>query len=626
MNRTQVIRITPSKKKNLNNNLGKKYFNKLSKNTIGHLLSFLKEEEELKLITLDNKFKEVIVSNNEISEKESKKWYKYYYSLIKLKNCSKEFSPYLNVYLNINIINLSTENFGINPDEVNKTNILRKFIERNYQERKLDKLLIQIKEAQDFILYYSILNSLKKEIITNLKYEIDISPSIEINTQPTLDTIKKLFSLITFKNIEPFNPKNIKKLVEIQNYFISNNIKTIHKYIWSTKDTSIDNAAKYFETNKNCLLGINNIQSIKLCENNTDSLKYLNIRGYALDEFNIQDVPKFKKIKFDYPSEEFNSILLNQIDFTNLEQLSGLIISKDNINPFIQKINTMKSLKKIIRIKFGLTEEEQEDDKIKESLFKDFFLGIKDKHSNNLVEVTTWWKQFKKGKDYEFILSNFPNVRKIQEDYDASGLMDDRLEIDKIFSCNAEDAFKENDLIAITKMVKNFIKQKKEGENSIKFELFINFERMEQLIDYWKLKQENEILEKINYINFIVSYVIIGIKPLKIDKINVLDLKNDNNVLIQALKEVKVINQVILNKTDSVEKINGLLSDDKNIISIVILKDNLTKDELNILKQIKNLKYLILDEKIFNENHMNEGGYQFNIISRKYFANTTDMP
>jgi hypothetical protein len=179
---------------------------------------------------------------------------------------------------------------------------------------------------------------------------------------------------------------------------------------------------EFFSKNKNCLLGINNTQSIKLADNNLDSLKYLNIKGFALDDYNIQGDPKFKKIKFDYPSEEFNSILLDKINFNNLEQISGLIISKENIDLFIKKINSMNCLKKIHRIKFGLTEEEEEDENLKESLFKDFFLGIKNKHSENLVSISTWWKKFKKGKDYEFILSNFPNVRKIQEDYDASGL------------------------------------------------------------------------------------------------------------------------------------------------------------------------------------------------------------
>ena len=626
MKRTQVIRIIPSKKKNNSNNKGKKYFNKLSKNTIGHLLSFFNVEEQLKLIKIDNKFKSAILSINEVEESEAKNWFKYICALMKLKNYSKGFSPFLNVYLNINIINLNTKFFSINSDNINRIKILKKILEDNYQETRLDKLLIQINEPEDFNLYFSLLSSMKKEVLVNLKYEIDISPLIDIKNETTLDAIKKLFNLISFKNIKPLNPKNIKKLVEIQNYFISNNIKTIHKYIWSSKNTSIDDAFEYFSKNNNCLLGLNNAQNIKLSEHNIDSLKYINIQGYAFDEFNIQGNPKFTKIKFDYPSEEFNSILLNKINFENLEEISGLIISKQNINSFINKINSMNCLKKIHRIKFGLPEEEEDDENIGESLFKDFFLGIKNKHGNNLLEISTWWKKFKKGKDYEFILSNFPNIRKIQEDYDASGLYDVRLEIDKILSCNAEDKFQENDLIAITKMVKNYIKQKKEGNNSIKFELFNSFDRMEQLINFWKLKNEKEILDKINYINFIVSDGSNNGKSIKLDKINVFDFKNDNSLLINSLKEIKTINQVIIDKSTSIDNINKLLSGNKNITSIVISNDQLSKNELNLFMQIKNLKYLILDEKIIKENNLNEGGYQFNIIPKKYFINTTDMP
>ena len=243
-----------------------------------------------------------------------------------------------------------------------------------------------------------------------------------------------------------------------------------------------------------------------------------------------------------------------------------------------------------------------------------------------MVEISTWWKKFKKGKDYEFILSNFPNIRKIQEDYDASGLYDVRLEIDKILSCNAEDKFQENDLMAVTKMVKNYIKQKKEGDNSIKFELFNSFDKMEQLINFWQLKNEKEILDKINYINFIVSDGSNNGKSIKLDKLNVFDFKNDNSLLVNSLKEIKTINQVIIDKSTSIENINKLLSGNKNITSIIIRNDQLSKNELNLFMQIKNLKYLILDEKIIKENNLNEGGYQFNIIPKKYFINTTDMP
>ena len=626
MKRTQIIKLTSCKKKNLNNVQGNKYFNKLSKNILGHLSSFFKEEEQLKILTLNSKFKAAILSINEVDEKkdEIRNWCKYVFSLIKLEKESKGFSAYLNIFLNINIINTNVKFFGINTNNINKANILKNIIERQYNETELNKLLIQINSNEDFELYFSILNLIQKNILDNIKFDIDISQTIDINQN--IESIKKLFTLITFKNIMPFKSNKKQKLIQIQDYFIANKIKTIHKYIWSKNNTSIENAKNYFSTYNNCLLGINTEESLNLIENNYDSIKYINISGFALQEYNYQENINLKKIKFDYPSEEFNNILLNKINFENLEQISGLIISQENINLFIQKINTIKKLKKISRIKFGLTEEEDEDDNIKEKLFQDFFNGIKNKHGENLIEITTWWKKFKKGKDYEFILNNFPNVRKIQEDYDASGLYDQRIELDKIFSCNAEDKFKENDLSAITQMVKNFIKQKKEGENSIKFELYNNYSRFEQLFNFWKNNNENEILNKINYINFAVSVDDFHNMPLLLNKINVFDFENDNIVLGNVFKEIKIINQVIVNNNNPLEKQISLLANDKNIISIVINKDKITKEELNLVKQIKGLKYLILNDKIINDYKMIEGEFYFKVIPKIYFAHTTKMP
>ena len=209
MKRTQVIKITPIKKKNFgNNSKGIKYFNKLSKNQIGHLLNFFNEEEQLKLFSLNSQFKSAFLFINEVDENEKKDWFKYTSSLIKLNKDSKGFSPYLNVCLNINIINLIPKCFGINSDKFNKFNILKKIIEENYNETKLNKLFIQIKEPEDFNLYYSVLNLINKDLLQKLKFDIDISAKIDIN--PKIDIIKKLFTLISFKAIKPFNGNNKK--------------------------------------------------------------------------------------------------------------------------------------------------------------------------------------------------------------------------------------------------------------------------------------------------------------------------------------------------------------------------------------------------------------------------------
>ena len=587
----------------------------MSKNEISLLFALFEEEEQLKLFTLNNKFKSAYFDINLINQKDPKNNFKFLASLNKLYKQSKEFCPYLNVLLNINIINLNPEYLGAKLDETDKNNRLKIFLEKFHTETNNNKILIQIYQNEDFQIYYSILNLIDSKLRENFKYDIEISRSIDINQN--IDRIIKLFSLLSFQNIKPFNDKNKTKLVEIQNYFIENNIKTTHKYIWSQKKTSIENAKKYFNINKNCLLGINNTQSISLCESNKESINIINMPSFALSEFNFPEI-KFKKIKFSFPSEEFNSILLNKLYFDNLEEISGLVITQNNINKYIEKINDLKNLKKITRIQFGGLEEEEKED-LPKKLFQDFFNGIKNKHSGNLVEITTWSYTFRKGIDYEFILNNFPKMRKIQEDYDASGLYDQRIQIDKIFSCNAENAFKENDLCAITKMVKNYIKQKIVGENIIKFDLFNNFERLAQLIDFWNKNKEKEILDKINYINFEVGAELNETESIQINKINNIYFNNDNRCLIQLLKDVKIVNQVLLQEKSLLDK-NIEFFTEKNICSIVWNKSELNSNEYENLMKIKSLNYLILDEKIINDNAgLFKNEHKFKIIPKIYY-------
>ena len=615
------VKIIPTRKKNTFGNNRKQYFNKLSKNGIIPLLNLFTEDEQIKLFTLDSKFKFAFLDLCQIETRNHINEIKYMLSLNKLKKESKGFSSYLNILLNINIINLNPECLGIKLDEKKKLNRLKLYIEKTYKETNLDKLLIQINEKNDFNTYYSLLNIIDKEIREKLKYDIDICKSIEINQNK--DEIIKLFNLISFKNIKPFQNRSKTKLIEIQNYYIENNIKSIHKFIWSQKQSSINNAKNYFTTNKNCLLGINNKICLPLCEDNKESIDTINIESFPISQFDYPDI-KLKKIKFSFASDEFNPVLLNNINFENLEEISGLVITKKNINDYIQKINGMKNLKKIIRIEFG--EEDEDGNKEDENkLFQDFFNGIKNKHSENLVEITTWFYIFKKGRDYEFILNNFPNIRKIQEDYDTSGLYDQRIEIKRIFSCNAEQPLKENDIKAITKMVNNFIKQKKEGDNSIKFDLYNNFKRLAQLFEYWVNNKEKDILAKINYINFVIEAELTGNELIPLNKINVINYINENICLSKLLKDIKIVNQIVIKGNNCLEK-NINFFDNKNIISIVWDNKDLTKNEFESLVKIKTLKYLILDDNAFKANdYLLKNKFHFKIIAKNYYIDTTEI-
>ena len=615
MKKQNVIKIIPKKRKPGINNNKKKYFDKLSKNNIVTILSFFTETEKLKLFTLNNKFKAAFCDINSISQNEPKKEIKYIFVLNKLKEQSKNFSPYLNVLLNMNIINLNEKFFGLNLDEGNKNNRLKFFLENNYKESNESKILIQINEKEDFNAYYSVLNLINKDIREKFKYDIDISRLIDINESK--DVILKLFNLITFKNIKPFNDKNKTKFIEIQNYFIENNIKTYHKYIWSQKQSCIESSKKYFNTHKNCLLGLNSKQSLPLSENNKESLSIINIPSFPINEFDYQSF-KLKKIKFSFASEEFNKVLLDYGHFANLEEISGLVITSDNINKYIEKIKDMDNLKKISKIEFGGAEEKEENDQIQYNLFQDFFTRIQKTHSNKLVSISTWFYVFRKGKDYEFILNKFPNIRKIQEDYDASGLYDQRIEINKIFSCNAERAFKENDLCAITKMVKNYIRQKNQGDNSIKFDLYNNIERLMQLFEYWNKNNEKEILEKIDYINFVVEAELNGNEKIILNRINNINFVNENKCLVKLLQDVKNVNQIIIKDKNFLDKNIDFLKE-KNIGSIVLEIKDLTLNEFENLTKLKNAEYYVLEDEVLKNKEIldkNQSNYKFKILPK----------
>ncbi len=58
--------------------------------------------------------------------------------------------------------------------------------------------------------------------------------------------------------------------------------------------------------------------------------------SYPISKFDYPEI-KLRKIKFSFPSEEFNPVLLNNINYDNLEVISGLIITKNNINEYIKK-------------------------------------------------------------------------------------------------------------------------------------------------------------------------------------------------------------------------------------------------------------------------------------------------
>ena len=542
---------------------------------------------------------------------------------------------------------------GLNINDNNKYNLLKIFLENFYKETNKNQILIKINQKEDFNTYYSVLNLINKEIREQFIYDIDISSLIKINENK--DIILKLFNLITFKNIKLRNIKNKNKFIEIQNYFIKSNIKICHKYIWSQNKSLIEKAKKYFNTYKNCLLGINNNKCLPLCENNKESITIIDIPSYSshVKKFDYNNF-KLKKIKVNYITPNSNNALLNYKNIDNLEEISGIRITKKNINQWIEKINNMENLKKISNIQFDnfcerlcescgkknlvkdkdmilcsncgivIYDYKEEDYVIEPQLFQDFFIGIKKTHSNKIISITTENYIFRKGKDFEFILNNFPNVRKIQEDKQNSQF-DEKIKINKILSCYAEKAFQENDLCAITKMVKNYIKQKNPGENGIQFYLDKNYERMAQLFKYWNNNNEKQILEKIDYITFINPAKLNGNEKIQLNKINRIGLFTESDkCFLHLLKDVKNVNQIIIKDKKLFDKNLFDFIKEKNICYIILDIEDLKQDECENFIKVKKDDYFILDDELFkNKEFMNkiQEEYKLKVIPKLCYVN-----
>ena len=163
-------------------------------------------------------------------------------------------------------------------------------------------------------------------------------------------------------------------------------------------------------------------------------------------------------------------------------------------------------------------------------------------------------------------------------------------------------------------MVKNYINQKIDGDNTIKFITYCDFKLLIQLIRYWEENNEKEILDRINYINEEIEGDFEDNNSIKLNNINFILLKDGNN-LEKLLKNVEKFNQI---KIEGKQDNNEFL--EKKIASIV-WKKNIEEKDLVKIAQIKSLKWIIVDvDDITSIRNMGKN-YNFKFIPMKYFIN-----
>jgi hypothetical protein len=136
---------------------------------------------------------------------------------------------------------------------------------------------------------------------------------------------------------------------------------------------------------------------------------------------------------------------------------------------------------------------------------------------------------------------------------------------------------------------------------------YIEKEKVEDIINIYldeitlerKKKYKPKFLFNYNIPGFYNFYINISNYINK--NINLIYFNNENRYLVQLLKNVKSVNQVVIkDKSIFEEKTEFFMN--KDIYSIVWNLPNLTKEECEKILKIKALKYLIVDDKLINNN------------------------
>ena len=568
------IKISPRKKK-INSESNNIKF-KINKGGINTLFSFFNLNEQIILSQINTKFRDSFFSLFNILKKDSKDFIKYLLYLFKLEYESENYAPYLNVLLDINILNFAQYKLGkINEGKI-KALIL--FLNYRYIITQNKHFYLSIHSMDDFNLNKEVILSLNN--FQELKYTLRISKDIKFE-----DTIS-LFKEIPFIScIEEDRHESLSIYSKIQNYIFSKNIEAFHYKIHTT---NIDNIKSYFKKYPNHLYCITNKNQYCLIEDNIESI-------YKFDDNSLHskllEYPnlKLKSIKYSYADGTFNENF-GDLNLNKIENIGGFNIKNiEEVDLISKKLINITKLKKLNNIEFG-----EEDDT---GILFNFLNKIK---NINIESFSIWFHRISiEENGIEKLINFFPNLRKFYENSDCSWVYDSSITISNCFSVGVcESIYMENNLKAIVKLMNNYLNHQKEGRKFIKFDVYCDDTFIPSLIKYAYVNNENNIINSIHSINMIVSandYKEIN----ELKKLNYFEFNDESKVLFNSLKNVNKINlikisddQFLTNNYDLVKQFNP---------DYIFYNNKFTKDVVQKLEKIPSLKYVFLNENYEKE-------------------------
>ena len=576
------------------------HFETLSTNCVQILLSFLEPKEQVKTFTINYKFRSAFAEMNSFDYTYFNAFKSLFHFYFKIEKLSIKNSPYLNIYLNTNILNIPLENFtSLNlpaENEIAIRNIaFQYFLLYRTMRTKNNKIYISIIPHDEFCIqtYIHFFKTYKN--ISQIKCTLYIGNNFSLTNK--LNDMIKLYTLIPeLYNIETNYTKQCLHL--IQQEIFKQNINCMHLNVFSTDNNDINKAVEYFKQNNNCLKGIISRNQKVLCEYNKESITSI-ISGAPFEIADITPIlTNLTEIKFNYANNTFDRYFNDNLftDVSNtIKCIGGFVIEDEDdcdnlvafINSKLPRVNTL----------YNITFENDDNyDLMPEELFEYLCSNLK---NSEIEQLVFWGLQFQKRHNYSYCVNHLPKIRKLWEDYDESSWYEHRFEIKDVFACNTDNQLVNEDFQALIKVIGNYLKGKEEGEKYIDIKLFCDDITLGKFCDYCAYIKNDWVIDSIGSIDYEVNVNDGDIEEYPgLKHLNWFEIKRNNEMLFKCIKNVKVdvvsVNNSTLLKDDVIELMKSLKP------YCVIFRKALNDDlkEIEIVKSIGNcVQIVVLNNK-----------------------------
>ena len=172
-----------------------------------------------------------------------------------------------------------------------------------------------------------------------------------------------------------------------------------------------------------------------------------------------------------------------------------------------------------------------------------------------------------------------------------------------------KNLLEKNNLNAIFKLINNYLNHQKKGRKFIKFDAVYDSSFIPLLINTAFENNENNIINSIHSINYIVGGPIVNeIKELK--KLIYFDFNSEAECIFKSLKNINKVNLIKISETKYLNKNFDLIKQFNP--DFIFYIDELNNDVANKFEQLNSLKYVFLKNEIYEK--IKNQQFQFEIF------------